>query len=256
MIFFSMEQQGVMAFERFMQMEGAMEGRDVEKWMIAGNDAHNSKIFSTAQNLQFKLKNLLICDQGGLTMSQIEANTRQAGFAYFGRPVSVIFIDYLGYIKGEGKDFYEKVSQIATMQKEVAKRLNCVVVSLHQTTKAFSLGDELTDQAGRDSSSVRDSADILITAWRPEFQKGKLESELVQLRGTWRSKIVKNRYGPANEVVDFTFIPQFLKLKEKENTVITDALTKAIGPACATPILAAAPGFVSPAAPAMSGGLP
>lgn len=253
MIFYSMEQQGVMAFERFMQMEGAMEGRDVEKWMVSGNDDHNSRIFNTAQSLMVKLKNLLVCDQGGLTMAQIEANTRQAGFAYFGRPVSVVFLDYLGYIKGDGKNLYEAISAIAREQKEMAKRLNCVVVSLHQTTKAFSLGDELGDKDGRDSSSVRDSADILITAWRPEFQKGRLESELVQLRGTWRSRIVKNRYGPANEIVDFTFIPQFLKLKQKENAVINEALANVVGPASA-PVLAPAPGFAPPAAPAMSGG--
>lgn len=242
MIFYSMEQQGIMAFERFMQMEGTMESRDVEKWMIAGDAAHNSKIFNAAQRLTSKLKNLLVCDQGGLTMAQIEAHTRQAGFAYFGRPVGTIFIDYLGYLKGDGGTIYEIVSNIAREQKEVAKRLGSVVVSLHQTTKAGKAGEPIDESHARDSSAIRDSADILITAWRPELKEGLLDAEKAELSGIWRSRIAKNRYGPANGIVDFTFVPQFLKLKPMEDRAVTEAFAKPIknGP------LPTAPGFTLP----------
>lgn len=250
MIFYSMEQQGIMAFERFMQMEGGIEGREVEKWMVKGDDAHNTKIFQTAQRLTSKLNNLLVCDQGGLTLKQIEEHTRQAGFAWFGKPVGVIFIDYLGYLKGDGNSIYEIVSNIAREQKEMAKRLNCVVVSLHQTTKAGKAGEPIDESHARDSSAIRDSADILITAWRPELKEGLLDAEKAQLKGVWRSRIAKNRYGPANEIVDFTFVPQFLRLKPIENVVVAQAMGQPLG----QPKLPPAPGFVPPAMPSMSGG--
>ena len=213
MIFYSMEQQGVMAFERFMQMEGELEGREVERWMVKGDDKHNTKIFETAQRLTVKLKNLLVCDQGGLTIKQIEAHTRQAGFAYFGQPVAMIFIDYLGYLRGDGKSVYEIVSNIAREQKEMAKRLNCVVVSLHQTTKAGTAGMPVDESHIRDSSAIRDSADFLLSAWRPELQEGLLEGQRAGVAGIWRSKILKNRYGPANKIVDFKFVPEFMRIE-------------------------------------------
>lgn len=243
MIFYSMEQQGIMAFERFMQMEGAMEGREIEKWMVQGQDEHNSRIFSTAQKLLSKLSNLLVCDQGGLTLDQIEAHTRQAGFAYFGKPVAIIFIDYLGYLKGDGNTIYEMVSNIARQQKELAKRLNCVVVSLHQTTKAGKAGEPVDESHARDSSAIRDSADILITAWRPELQEGILDAQKEQLRGIWRSRIAKNRYGPANQIVDFMFVPRFLRLTESEDKIVTQAIATPIG----RQALPLAPGFSGPA---------
>lgn len=251
MIFYSMEQQGIMAFERFMQMEGSMEGRDVEKWMVAGNDVHNTKIFQTAQRLSGKLKNLLVCDQGGLTLKQIEEHTRQAGFAYFGKPVGAIFIDYLGYLKGDGGTIYEIVSNIARDQKELAKRLNCGLISLHQTTKAGKAGEAIDESHARDSSAIRDSADILITAWRPELKEGLLDSEKEEYRGVWRSCIRKNRYGPANEIVDFTFVPQFLKLKPMENRSLNAALAKPMNTMSIPMSLPTAPGFTPPT---MSGG--
>lgn len=249
MMFYSMEQTGIMAFERFMQMEGSLEGREVEKWMVQGDDAHNTKIFSTAQSLLKKLNNLLVCDRGGLTLAQIEEHTRLSGFAYFGKPVGIVFIDYLGYLKGDGKSAYEQISNIARGQKEMAKRLNCVVVSLHQVIKAVGQGDEIDESHARDSSAVRDSADILITAWRPEMKKGILETEKNEKRGVWCSKIAKNRYGPSGDIIELMFVPKYLQLKERPNPMDAAVAAGRVSPPSNT--LAPAAGFV---APTMSGG--
>jgi hypothetical protein len=246
-IFFSMEQQGIMAFERFMQMEGEMEGRDVEKWMVAGDDAHNSKIFGTAQRLLKNLDKLLVCDQGGLTLQQIEEQARLAGFSYFGSPVGVVYIDYLGYLRGDGKSVYEQVSNIARQQKEMAKRLNCVVVSLHQVVKTLSQGDEVDESHARDSSAIRDSADILFTAWRPEMKKGILETEKNEKRGVWCCKVAKNRYGPTGDIIEMMFVPKFMQLKERPNP-ITDAALKQGRIVAPSLVVPNAPGFSGPPA--------
>lgn len=243
MIFYSLEQKSLMVFERFMQMAGEMDGGEVERWMVAGNDAQNSKIFSAAQSLSAKLKNLLVCDQGGLNLKMIEENTRGAGFAYFGRPVSVIFIDYLGYLHGDGNSIYEQVSYLAREQKEVAKRLNCRIVSLHQTTKAGKPGVAIDDSHARDSSAVRDSADVLIGAWRPELEEGLVDAKKKELEGVWRSKILKNRYGPAHCIVDFEFVPRYLKLFPADPRKRAEIAARAV----AQPItLPPAPGLEGP----------
>ena len=238
MIFYSLEQKSIMAFERFVQMEGRMEGSEVERWMTANNDAQNSRIFSAAQSLRSKLKNLLICDQGGLTLKAIEEHTRSAAFSYFGRPVAVIFIDYLGYLHGDGNSIYEQVSYLAREQKEVAKRLNCRIVSLHQTTKAGKPGIAIDDSHARDSSAIRDSADVLIGAWRPELEEGLVDAKKKELSGIWRSKILKNRYGPGHVVVDFEFVPQHLRLFPADPKKMA-----ALAQAVANPILPMAPGL-------------
>jgi replicative DNA helicase len=237
-MFFSMEQSSIYVFERFMQMAGSMEGREVERWMQPNDDAHNSKIFATAQHLTSKLKNLLVCDQSGMSISAIEAHARQAGFAYFGRPVGVIYIDYLGYVQGDGKTTYEIVSNIARQQKALAKNLNCVVVSLHQVTKSIGQGDEVYESDARDSSAIRDSADILVTAWRPEMKRGILDQEKLEKRGLWCSNIRKNRYGPSNELVNLMFVPQFYQLHERLSPALEAALRAKIGGQPALPMAA------------------
>jgi len=240
-VFFSLEQASIFAFERFMQMRGSLESREVEKWMRPGEDAHNSKIFNTAQGPLSDLKSLLVCEAADLTLAQIEAHVRQAGFSYFGAPVRMVYIDYLGFLKGNGKSSYEVVSEIAREQKAMAKRLGCTVVSLHQVTKEFGAGDEVGEKSARDSSAVRDSADVLITAWRPEMKESIPVGEKERLRGVWRSKIAKNRYGPANEIIDLEFVPQFFQLKESNgNAAIAAAIANPVG---GFPPVPFAPGF-------------
>lgn len=220
--FASLEQTGVMAFERFMMMEGRMEGTEVERWFDPKDQAHNTRLLDGITGLNKKLENFVLMDQGGMTLQKLEQAVRQAGFLIFGRPVGLLVIDYLGYLKWDGrtKDQYELVSLIAREQKEMAKRLDLTLVSLHQITKAGKSGGEpVRGYMGRDSGSVQESADIMLGAWRPELAEGITDAEKKHLEGIWRMETLKNRYGPAGVVMDYTFTAKYLRLDELEKPI-------------------------------------
>ena len=156
--------------------------------------------------------------------------------------MGIIFIDYLGYLKWQGnwKSIYEMVSMIAREQKEVAKRLNCVIVSLHQVTKTKP-GEPIEAYHARDSGAVHESADIMIGAWRPELQEGLSDADKRTKTGLWRTKFLKNRYGPQDAIVDFKFDATTLRLTKWDLPNLTD--TSAVQAAINSGVLKPAPGF-------------
>jgi len=221
-IFFSLEQIGVMAFERFVMMEGQMESHQVEGWHKNQDVLLQDKLMETLKSLGKSFKNFVLVDEGDMTTKKIENYAIQAGMKMFNKPVKVIVVDYLGYIKGEGQDMYHRISEIAREMKQLAKRLNCVVVLLCQVSKAGkSGGDPIEGYHARDSGVVMESADILFSAWRPELKEDLKESERKDLEGIYMVRVAKNRYGPSGVKIEFMFVKRYLKLLEKRDEILT-----------------------------------
>lgn len=222
LMFFSLEQMGVMAFERFAMMEGSLESYEVERWNKNEDEETRQKLMQTITILSRDYKNFVLIDEGGMTLPKLENYVTHAGITVFDRPVKIIVIDYLGYLQGEGKDLYHKVSAISKDLKELAKRLKCVVVSLHQVNRAGRSGGEpIESHHARDSGVVTESADIMISAWRPELKEGITEDEKRDLDGVFMTKIVKNRYGVTGAQIEFMFVKRYLKLYEKRDEPIS-----------------------------------
>jgi hypothetical protein len=218
LMFFSLEQIGVMAFERFAMMEGQLESHQVEKWNTNDDVEIQQKIVNTINMLAENYKNFVLVDEGGMTLAKLEQYVTHAGMVVFDKPVKIIVIDYLGYLQGEGKDLYHKVSAISKELKELAKKLKCVIVSLHQVSKVGkSGGDPIEAHMARDSGVVTESADIMISAWRPELKEGITDAEKKDLEGIYITKIVKNRYGVSGVQIEYMFVKRYLKLFEKRD---------------------------------------
>jgi len=221
LMFFSLEQMGVMAFERFAMMEGQLESYQVEQWNNNPDVEIQKKIIHTIRMLAENYKNFVLTDEGGMTMAKLEQYVTHAGMTVFDRPVKIIVIDYLGYLQGEGKDLYHKVSAIAKELKELAKKLKCVIISLHQVSKAGkSGGNPIESHMVRDSGVIFESADIMISAWRPELKESITDAEKKDLEGVYITKIIKNRYGISGVQIEFMFVKRYLKLFEKRDEPI------------------------------------
>ena len=93
-----------------------------------------------------------------------------------------------------------------------------MIVSLHQVSKAGkSGGDPIEAHMARDSGVVVESADIMISAWRPELKENITDAEKKDLEGIYITKIVKNRYGLSGVQIEFMFVKRYLKLYEKRD---------------------------------------
>ena len=222
LMFFSLEQLGVMAFERFAMIEGQMESHQVEKWHSNEDTKVLERLSHTIQTLSANYKNFVLTDEGGMTLQKVESFVTNAGLRVFEKPVKILVIDYLGYLHGEGKDLYHKVTTISKELKELAKKLKCIIVSLHQVTKAGRSGGEpIESHHARDSGVVTESADIMISAWRPELKEGITDAEKRDLDGVFMTKIVKNRYGASGGQIEFLFVKKYLKLYEKRDEPVS-----------------------------------
>jgi len=221
-MFFSLEQTGVMAYERFVMMEGLMESHQVEGWSKQPDGEIKKRLGEALQTLHKNFNNFILVDDSGMSLEKIENYALQAGLKLFGKAPRVLVIDYLGYIQGEGKDMYHRISDISRSVKELAKRLNCVIVLLCQVSKAGKTGgDPLEGYHARDSGVVMESADILITAWRPELQEDLSDDEKEDLKGVYMTKIAKNKYGEGGRKIEFTFVKKHLKLLERRDNTLT-----------------------------------
>jgi DNA primase len=217
-LFFSLEQLGIMAFERFMMMKGELTSVEVEKWHHNSEIEVQRRILKTMYDLSANCKSFALIDEGAMTLQKIENFMVQAGMSMFNQPVKVVIVDYLGYVQGEGKDAYHRLSDIAKQLKELAKRQRCIAISLHQVNKAGKSGGEPVETYfSRDSNVVIESADTIITAYRPELKEGLSEAERKVLNGIFKTEIKKNKYGMNNIPVEFHFEKKYLKLSEKDD---------------------------------------
>lgn len=149
-IFFSLEMTVTSLYERLASMVMNVGLEEIEGRYIKGET-------NTIQEGVKELEGIFMVDQAGMSLDQIE-NTIKA------RPdISVAFIDYLGLIKGDGKDRYERASNVAQELKEIAKRNNVVIVVVAQTNRTGGDGTEPIDMNdARDSGVIEEGADTIL----------------------------------------------------------------------------------------------
>lgn len=209
-ILFSLEMQKEKIFEVLLQIQWGLPREMVR-------EAFLDKDFEPAiqKDLEFLRKYLLIVDEGGLTLQDIEEMIHLADMHLTEQPIRAVFIDYLGYIKMNRRDSYERTSELARELKELAKRTNKAVFSLHQTSRAGGDGSEPVDfTMARDSGAVEESADYLLGAWRPELNPDLKEEELEKVKGQYYIRILKSRDGPKNVDVLMHYDPITRRITE------------------------------------------
>ncbi len=130
-------------------------------------------------------------------------------------PLRLVLIDYLGLLEVQGKDAYERASKIGTALKTIAKQCHVAVVIAVQLSRAGGDGSvPVSIEMLRDSGVLEESCDFLLGCWRPGKDPHLSELEQEALGDTLRLKILKNRRGRENRVVDFRFHSESRKLME------------------------------------------
>lgn len=98
-------------------------------------------------------------EAAGWTVPQIKAKAVQLG-------AEVIFIDYIGLIKSNGKDRYEKITNISVDLHTIAQQSNITVFALSQLSRAGQ--GEPTIETLRESGQIEQDADIILLLHAPD----------------------------------------------------------------------------------------
>lgn len=160
--------------------------------MVLENKLNYDDYFFEAMN-----KRLRIIDRPGQTVDDIE-NYAVMSNEMFDKPLSLIVIDYFQYIKIGGSDHYAAMSDTARRMKELAKKLNCVVLVLTQTSRDGGADGStpLTLQSARDTGAIEETGDYVLGVYRPAASSKLSELERQAVQNEFYCQILKNRWGP------------------------------------------------------------
>ena len=123
---------------------------------------------------------LEIDDTPGLHVDQLRARARAM---HRRNPLSLIVVDYLTLLRGEGQNRTQEIGYISRALKNLAKELQCVVLCLAQLNRKL---EERTNRRPimsdlRDSGEIEQDADLILFLYRDEvyndatLAKGVLE---------------------------------------------------------------------------------
>jgi replicative DNA helicase len=126
--------------------------------------AHHSTALSVAVG---KLKGIAmdVDDQGALHINQIASRARRA---HRKSPLSLIVVDYLQLVRGDGQSREREVASVSAGLKALAKELDVPVIALSQFNREAGKGGKPSMSQLRDSGSLEQDADIVILLWRED----------------------------------------------------------------------------------------
>lgn len=147
---------------------------------------------------------LMICDENRLAGRDVAALIEEFEDDK-GEMPKFIVVDYLGYFaRGQqGNGQYEKVTNAVMELKALAKDSEAALLVPAQVNRIAKDGQPIDADSLRDSGAIEETADYLITLWRPD---DALEpGEQVERTGDLMTSLVKNRRGPKGQKIKLRY---------------------------------------------------
>ena len=163
-LMYSLEVPITSVFERAAQIEFGLSGGEIE----SGFQQNLDDVTGFAKMLFTKVPTFFTITKSGLDLDAIRSITRFAETEVYHSSTGLILIDYLGLVKGAGRDVYEQVSRVARGMKDLAKELNVPIIFLSQVNRNYTEFDPLAIGAARDSGAVDEASDFVLGLWKDD----------------------------------------------------------------------------------------
>lgn len=163
-VYFSLETSARKVFERLITKFTATPLEEVQ----TGRVREPERIKAERENFS-KLK-LQVINAAGWTVQQIKAKSIQSR-------AEIVFIDYLGLIKGTGSSIYERVTNISSDLRTMAQQTGVAVVALSQLNRGGAGAPDMT--ALRESGQIEQDADAILLLSTPDLKNPTIERELI-----------------------------------------------------------------------------
>ena len=176
-LLFELELPNAMTFERFMSISLKKSGYEI----------HTT--YNSDQRLDHSaFSHIYTCGKSRLTPKQIESLILKSELKIGVRP-TMVMVDYVQLVQGEGKSRYERASSVAEELKIIAKNTGTVIVMASQVAR-----DRTTNEIGlhdaKESGSIENSSGLVLGIWRDDEKKDVLIM-----------KILKNTKGESGKII-------------------------------------------------------
>lgn len=206
-LFCSLEQLAEEIWERMAQNACEQVGTAIEEAFYSHEC--DDLITHYAAKTAAAFEHALICDKDRLTVGQLMDYVRAAE-SKIGQKVRLLVVDYLGRMRGEGRDHYQKMSDLAIGLKTVAKECELAVLVIVQVNRSGGQGyEEVTMDMGRDSGQIEECVDYIVGMWRSnENERGVREFGV-------KAQINKNRKGESGCSTNLVFRADVMRFEEE-----------------------------------------
>lgn len=119
----------------------------------------------------------------------IYAGVKQVQRRFAGN-LGLVIVDYLGLIKGDGRNRYEEITNISIALKGLALQLKVPVLALSQLSRAVESRDDKRPQLSdlRESGQLEQDADTVLFCYRDEYylEREKPDADDLELFAKWK----------------------------------------------------------------------
>lgn len=145
----------------------------IENWKVQrGKLSISEKDLITQSSMDISARNLWIRDQEGTWPQHLAA---YESIIRSDPKVEILVIDYIGLVRGipGEKERYMQLGTVSRDLKNLAKRLNVLVVALSQFNRKVSHDEKPSLENLRESGDLEQNADICVLVSAPEAQENK-----------------------------------------------------------------------------------
>ncbi len=148
---------------------------------------------------------LSLDEQGSLRLEEVRRKARKVKAKH---GLSLVVIDYLQLMVGDGENRTRELTQITGGLKAMAKELKCCVVALSQLNRQVeSRPNKRPVMADlRESGSIEQDADVILAMYRDEYY-----NEDSPHKGLAEMLVLKNRQGASGGFVPLTFKGEYTR---------------------------------------------
>ncbi len=192
-LFDSMEMTKEKLFRRLLVDRSGENLNDIKRGLVK-----NPEKFNKALRELRNTKNIILHDKSLLTIHQLVA---KAASIFRKNPhIKYWFIDHLRYIKKDGVNISNEISDITKMIKKVAKEYGVVAFALSQLNRANEARQNKRPQLSdlRESGAVEEDADIVIAPHRESYYNRNDPSIPELPINEAELGVIKNRDGECN----------------------------------------------------------
>lgn len=200
-LIFSLEQSKLELAERFLSIQGRIDGHRMRKGQIDDAERH---ALMEASSVLSKLP-IFIDDRPGRTVAQIGAIARRLKRR---DKIGLIIIDYLQLIEADDRNISreQQIAQITRRLKGIAKETDVPLIALSQLNRGVELREDKRPRLAdlRESGAIEQDADIVMFLHRPDAYDPEDRPGLAEVI------VAKHRSGPTG-IVNLTWKKEHMR---------------------------------------------